>query len=155
MIHNSGQSSPATTEKEILLVLMGNKTLKSFSIKAGQKGKKKSWFYLFLTGWFKMQCHCFPPFSRSHMSQNWWFQGWKSDELPQEHFLAHSLANVESKAGQAVKKWGKVSLRGRAQVTSREPLLSLHRSSHSALFGLFHHNETLGLLWLRFILGNS
>lgn len=44
-------------------------------------------------------------------------------------------------------KWGKVSLRGRAQVTSREPLLSLHRSSRFALFGLFHRSETLGLLW--------
>lgn len=47
-----------------------------------------------------------------------------------------------------VGKWGKVSLRGRAQVISREPPLSLHHSQF-ALFGLFHRGETLGLLWLR------
>lgn len=48
------------------------------------------------------------------------------------------------KAGQVVRKWGKVSLQGGAQVASREPPLS----SLFALFGLFHHNEMLGLLWL-------
>lgn len=41
-----------------------------------------------------------------------------------------------------LRKWGKVSLRGRAQVISHEPLLSLHHSPQSALFGLFHHGES-------------
>lgn len=63
------------------------------------------------------------------------------------------LSGKSRKRVPAVRKWGKVSLRGRAQVRSHEPLLSFFPLF--ALLGLFHHSKTLGLLWLKFRAGKQ
>lgn len=54
-----------------------------------------------------------------------------------------------------VGKWGKVSSRGRAQITSHEPLLSLHHFRHSLCLDFSISGKISGLLWQRFIPGNG